>query len=164
MEKRDLYDINRKLTGEYIYAGDTVPKDRYYLIVIIFIQNDNGDFLMQKRSLSKGNKWATTGGHPKMGESSLTGIYSEVKEELGIDISNYSSIKLFKSVKDDDCFIDFYYLNANIDITKLKLQEEEVESVQWYSLDEIENLIKNNQFHSTHIIPYRYCQEYLMIK
>ena len=46
MEKRDLYDINKNLTGETIYKGEQIPKDRYILVVLIFIQNSKGEFLI----------------------------------------------------------------------------------------------------------------------
>ena len=29
MEKRDLYDINRRLTGKTIYIGDAIPEGSY---------------------------------------------------------------------------------------------------------------------------------------
>ena len=86
MEIRDLYDINRNLTGETIKKGDPIPPNRYILVVLSFIQNSKGEFLIQKRSIQKDGKYGSTGGHPKSGESSEQGIITEIKEELGIDI------------------------------------------------------------------------------
>lgn len=164
MEKRDLYDRNKKLTGKFIYKGDKVPKDSYYAVVVIFIQNSEDSFLIQKRSAVKGGKWATTGGHPKAGETSITGLYTEVAEELGLDISNESNIELFKTIFDEDCFVDLYYLKKDINIDSLKLQEEEVSDVMWATKDEIETLIINNEFHNSHIKMYRDCLDYLNSK
>lgn len=48
MELRDLYDENKNLTGETIYKGEEVPKGRYYITVVVFIQNSNNEFLLQK--------------------------------------------------------------------------------------------------------------------
>ena len=39
----DLYDENKILTGETIYKGQEVPKGRYYITVVVFIQNDKND-------------------------------------------------------------------------------------------------------------------------
>ena len=86
MEKRDLYDKNRNLTGETIFKGEVTPEGRYIVVVLVFIQNSDGRFLIQKRSEVKNGKYATTGGHPKSGENSVQGIISEVKEEIGIEI------------------------------------------------------------------------------
>lgn len=84
MEKRDLYDKKRNLTGETIYKGEVVPEGLYIVVVLIYIQNSKGEFLLQKRSKRKNGLWATTGGHPKSGEDSIQGILAEIKEEIGI--------------------------------------------------------------------------------
>ena len=47
MEKRDLYDENKELTGETIYKGQIVPKGKYYITVII--QNENNKFFIPKK-------------------------------------------------------------------------------------------------------------------
>jgi len=54
-----LHDENKKLTGETIYRGQDVPKGRYYITVVIFIQNNKNQFLLQKRVKKKDGKWAT---------------------------------------------------------------------------------------------------------
>ena len=53
MEKRDLYDKNRNLTGKTIYKGESVPEGSYIIVVLIYIQNSKGEFLLQKRSANK---------------------------------------------------------------------------------------------------------------
>ena len=135
MELRDLYDENKELTGETIYKGQDVPKGRYYITVVVFIQNSKNEFLIQKRVKKKDGKWATTGGHPVSGETSKQGIITEIKEELGVDIVK-ENIKLFKTIKTEDDFVDIYYLKEDIDIKKIKIQKEEVEEVQWFDLEE----------------------------
>ena len=62
-EKRDLYDVNRNLTGETIFKGDPIPKGKYIVVVLVFMQNSKGEFLIQKRSLRKNGLYASTGGH-----------------------------------------------------------------------------------------------------
>ena len=86
MELRDLYNSKRILTGEVIKKEEDVPPGRYQITVVVFIENGNGEFLLQKRALRKDGRWATTGGHPVSGESSLEGIVTEIKEELGYNI------------------------------------------------------------------------------
>ena len=81
-EKRELYDINRNPSGVIIYKGESIPEDLYEMMVSIFIENSDGELLIQKRSEDKGGKWATTGGHPKAGESCLEGIVNEVYDKL----------------------------------------------------------------------------------
>ena len=51
MEKRDLYDSNRNLTGETIYKGEQTPDGKFIVVVLIFIQNSEGKFLIQKEEV-----------------------------------------------------------------------------------------------------------------
>lgn len=158
MEKRDLYDINKNLIGKSIYKDDEIPNNTYILVVVIFIQNDNNEFLIQKRSIDKGGKWASTGGHPKSGENSLQGILTEVKEELGIEIE---SPTLFKTANGKNTICDLYYIKKNIAIDNIKFQKEEVSNVKWASIDEINTLMNNNEFHKGHYMMFKDCLEFL---
>ncbi|MBR3133963.1 MAG: NUDIX domain-containing protein [Clostridia bacterium] len=152
MEKRDLYNIEKKLTGETILKGEEIPKKRYIIVVLVFIQNSDGKFLIQKRSERKNGKYATTGGHPKSGESSLQGIITEVQEEIGVKLSE-NDLKLYYSGRSDKerVFFDDYYIKMDIeDIKKLELQESEVSSVDWFSEKEIKQLMRENKFFKNH--------------
>lgn len=149
MEKRDLYDKNRNSLGIVINKDDDIPDGCYIMVVMIIMQNSNGDFLLQKRSELKGGKWAFTGGHPKSGESSIEGIISEVKEELGIDISS-EKIQLMKSNVFEKVIGDIYYVNMEFDLEKIVLQKEEVSDVMLASYEEILNMIKNEEFFKSH--------------
>ena len=162
MEKRDLYDENKILTGETIYKGQEVTIGRYYITVVVFIQNDKNEFLIQKRVAKKDGKWATTGGHPVSGETSKQGIITEIKEELGINVIE-NNIILFKTLKTEDDFVDIYYLKENINIDKIKIQEDELEDVKWASKQEIEKLIENGQFSESHTEFFRDCLEFLKL-
>lgn len=151
MEKRDLYDINKNLTGETIFKGEPIPKDRYIMVVLIFIQNSKGEFLIQKRSPQKDGSYASTGGHPKTGETSVQGMLTEIKEEIGLDLLP-KDIKLYYSDRDDDenVFFDLYYMKKDIDISTLTLQKEEVDFVEWDSLEEIDRLKAEGKFKISH--------------
>ena len=162
MEKRDLYDENKILTGETIYKGQEVPKGRYYITVVVFIQNDKNEFLIQKRVAKKDGKWATTGGHPVSGETSKQGIITEIKEELGINVIE-NNIILFKTFKTEDDFVDIYYLKENVNIDKIKIQEDELEDVKWACKEEIEKLIENGQFSESHTEFFRDCLKFLKL-
>ena len=152
MEKRDLYDIDRNFTGETIYKGESIPNGKYIVVVLAFIQNNDGKFLIQKRSKIKNGKFATTGGHPKAGETSIKGIISEVKEEIGLEITS-NDLKLFYTGRSDTkkVFWDDYYIKMDVpDIQSLVLQKEEVESVCWLSIDEIKSLMDEGKFFKNH--------------
>ncbi len=152
MEKRDLYDINRKPTGKTIFKGDPIPEGNYILVNLVYIQNNEGKFLIQKRSVAKNGKFATTGGHPKEGETSLEGIMTEIKEEIGLDV-NPKELKLYFSDRFDSeqVFADAYYLKMDVpNIEDLILQKEEVDSVHWFTADDIRSLMKEGKYFKNH--------------
>ena len=145
MEVRDLYDKNKNVTGLTFKKGEKVPEGYYYLLVGLLIENDKGEFLLQRRSPDKGGKWAGTGGHAKAGQTSLEAVIDETKEELGIDISKENIIN-FENVKEGNVFCDFYYVKANIDLKDIVIQEEELSEVGYFSREEINKLIEKNDF------------------
>ncbi|MCR5146059.1 MAG: NUDIX domain-containing protein [Clostridia bacterium] len=152
MEKRDLYDENRNLTGKTIYKGEEIPEGSYIIVVLVFIQNSEGKFLIQKRSERKNGLYATTGGHPKSGEDSVQGIITEVKEEIGVDLK-LEDLQLYFGGRSEEerVFWDDYYVKMDIsNIENLQLQEEEVASLHWFSIDEIKDLMKNDLFFKNH--------------
>lgn len=151
MEIRDLYDINGNLTGETIKKGDPTPPNRYILVVLSFIQNSKGEFLIQKRSEQKNGKYGSTGGHPKSGESSDQGIITEIKEEIGLDILPEELDLIFAGREDSEqVFFNVYYIKRDFDIDSLTLQKDEVDFVEWMTLDKIKKLIDEGLFMSSH--------------
>lgn len=151
MEKRDLYDINKKLTGETIYKDEKIPANRYILVVLVFIQNSQGKFLIQKRSKQKDGKYASTGGHPKTGETSIDGMITEIREELGLTVKPEELELIFSGQENaKQVFFDIYYMRKDFNISDLKLQKEEVDFVEWLSFKEVETLIKKDLFLESH--------------
>ena len=92
------------------------------------------------------------GGHPKSGESSLQGILTEIKEEIGLSLLPCEP-KLIYSGREDSkqIFFDIYYIKKDFELKDLTLQKEEVESVTWNSVSEIKDLIDNNLFLDNHV-------------
>ena len=163
MEKRDLYDKKRNLTGKTIYKGESVPEGSYIIVVLIYIQNSKGEFLLQKRSARKNGLWATTGGHPKSGEDSIQGILTEVKEEIGVNLNPEKLVKYYGGRSEKErVFWDDYYIKMDVDnIEKLKLQEEEVEKVGWFSIDEIKKMNDEWKFFRNHYEEFEVLMDWL---
>ena len=151
MEKRDLYNKDRELIGETIYKGEPIPEGKYIIVILVMIQNSKGEFLIQKRSKRKGGKYAATGGHVKTGETSIEGMMAEIQEEIGLIVKPEELELIFSGREDEQqVFFDLYYMKKDFEISNLVLQEEEVESVSWKTIEEIEELKKKDMFLINH--------------
>ena len=153
-EYTDLYDENKKITDKKIFRKKgcklNVPKGYYNIVVLAFIKNSKGEFLLQKTSKNKGSVWAVTGGHVKSGSTSFNCVIDEINEELGILIDE-NDIKFFKTYKYETAFKDVYYIEKDIDVNSLVYEKEEVECAKYFTVDEINELINNNELRKTNI-------------
>ena len=152
MEFWDLYDIDRRATGEMHPRGERMPEGRYHLVVHVVIFNTQGEMLIQQRQPFKEgwpNMWdVTVGGSAIAGDTSRTAAQRETLEEIGlrIDLSN----ELPKVVLPFDTgFDDIYILTMDLDPATLTLQESEVQAVRWASKEDVLALLDTEQF-----IPY----------
>ncbi|WP_017472916.1 NUDIX hydrolase [Amphibacillus jilinensis] len=152
MEIWDIYDKDRRLTGETIERGASLKQQDYHLVVHVCIFNTNGEMLIQQRqSFKKGwsNLWdITVGGSAVSGDTSQLAAEREVFEEIGYAI-NLSNCRPSLTIHADDAFDDIYLLEEDLDIKQLKLQYEEVQNVKWATEQEIISLVNENKF-----IPY----------
>lgn len=146
----EVLDERGRYTGKIETRENCNKMGLWHKSVCLFIINSNNQVLLQKRSANKKtwpNTWdVTAGGNVLAGEFGFQAIIRECKEELGIEL-NKNDITFLGSVistKNNNYFNEYYVANKEIDITKLKLQEEEVSDVKWIDEDEIIQRIKNN--------------------
>ena len=110
IEYLNLYDENGNLCEEKGIRGEKT--DKYKGISSIFIENSKGEFLLQKTSASRNSIYATTGGHVQYGSNFYETIIREVKEELGLDISNEKIIEI-ETIARYPYLKKIYYLKTN---------------------------------------------------
>lgn len=159
MELLDLYDKNLKRTGMTIERGQHVPFGYMIPIVAVLVYNDQGQYLIQKVAQSKGNYYASTAGHVQSGETDFTkAMMREMEEEIGLKVSK-EELKLVKIRRYEYKFTFLYLMKSNVPVSMLRLQKDEVESVQWMSLDEIESLCQQGLFNRTHYRLLHDCKE-----
>ena len=151
-EKWDLYDIERVKTGETIERGKSLPPNRYHLVIHVCVFGSDGRMLIQQRQPFKegwSNMWdVTVGGSAVSGDTSQTAAEREVMEEIGLPIS-LDGERPRITINFDVGFDDIWCVNRDVDISKLKLQYEEVQAVKWATKEEILAMIDSGEF-----IPY----------
>ncbi len=154
MEYLGIYDNEGKPTGRKVVRGDKNIKlndNEHIAVSIIFIENDKGEFLIQKASKEKGSYFSSTGGHIDFGETPSSTIKREIEEELGVNVDN-DVIEERGFFNNDKSLIFLYYLKKNIDLNKVVLQKEEVDYVQYMTIDEIKKIIKENKMLKSHAL------------
>ena len=165
MEYLQLFDENKNMLKETIARDNklNVKNGNYFMIVLLFIENDKHEFLIQKTSKESKSVYAVPGGHVSYGDDNITTVIKEAKEELDLELVK-DEIILIASEKLDIAYCDIFYVHKNIPIEDFKLQKEEVDSVYWMREEEINNLIKEDKFRKSNIDKYYKVLEYLKEK
>ena len=147
----DILDKNGRRTGKTIIRGKRgLGKGEYHLVVHIWIVNDRGEFLIQKRSDKRPlmpGEWAATGGSAFSSESSRHAAARELNEEMGIRLGR-KDLKLVKRMLRKFSLTDIWAARCNVDVDNLNLQTEEVAKAKWVSADELKTMIRNGEFHN----------------
>lgn len=152
MELLDVYDDNGMRTNKVVKKtckDSEFAKGEHIAVAIIYIENSNGEFLIQKTSKQRGSRYSSTGGHIKHNEDPIDTIKREVREELGIDITNDNIIDLGCLVFDFPVRFIFY-LRKDIELSDIVLQKEEVESVSYMDTNKLMEFIKKGLMHRAH--------------
>lgn len=148
-EEWDLYDAERRLTGETMLRGGEVPPGRFHLVIHVCIFDEAGRMLIQRRQTFK-HGWPglwdmTVGGAARRGENSRQAARRELREELGLDM-DFTFIRPRMTLCFERGFDDVFILNASPDISSLRLQPEEVMDARWATMDEVFALLDAGQF------------------
>lgn len=155
MEMFDVLNEYGEFTGKIASREECHKKGYWHRAVYAFIIDNNGMILLQKRSENKKlwpNMWdVTVGGHVDSGEFGRQALIREVREELGIQISD-DDIKYIvgsTSINRQENIINKHYnecylITKNVDISNITVQKEEVEDVKYFSKEELLKRINNN--------------------
>lgn len=157
----EMIDILDETTGNL--TGKVVSKNEAHKtglwhgsIHILIVNKDKTKTLLQKRCAQKKlypNIWdIAVGGHISAGETPFNSATRELQEELGLDINDYDIVEADR-IKEQltnngiisNEFVSIYIIYGDIDISKIKLQEEEVSEAKWVSKQELNELIKKRE-------------------
>jgi len=145
----DLYDGAGQKTGKVHLRGTKVPEGCFHKVVHIWVQNSNGELLMQKRSDKVDNCpgiWAATGGSVVAGEEPLTSAMRELSEELGIMVTA-EELRYCLMVRRKDAFCYVYLLRKDLETEELTLQEAEVADATWMTWDAMTKMVEERTMH-----------------
>ena len=148
MEYHDFVDEDDVVIGSALH-DDVYTKALPHRIVHVLLFNDKGEMALQLRSKNESFcplHWSTAvGGHVQAGESYEEAARREYQEELGLvsdlvfqDIFLYTDARMKK----------FLGVFRSVYSGPFQVNPEEVEKVEYFNLDAIKNMIKNEEkFH-----------------
>lgn len=157
MAKEIIDELNDK--GEVIgqIDKDLAHKEgRLHKAIHLWILNKKNEVLLQYRCKDKKlypNTWdVSVGGHVSQGEDTKTACLREAKEELGIDIKE-KDLEYITTLREELLYedinsqelVDVFMIRKDIKLKDIKLQEEEVGSVKYVTVNELFELIDSNK-------------------
>ncbi|NQZ84148.1 MAG: NUDIX hydrolase [Nanoarchaeales archaeon] len=138
---------------------ELIEKKDYRRTSIALIMNDDGKLLMalnprvnstDSKNIDKDTYKFPQGGI-ELGEEPIQALYREMDEELGLNIDSYS-----EDIQKLNDYISYWFINTdkadyeiklhpflinvgNLDISKLKVDPEEIKELKWVKPKEVEN-------------------------
>lgn len=152
MEYFDVYNIKGNKLNKQVKRGTPLNKDEYFMIVHVWIENNQGQFLIQKRAKKSDPnpfQWATTTGSALAGEKAIDTAIRETKEELGLMLNKQTlkQLGIITSTRAKyQTITHVFHTKLQVSLDELRLDKDEVLDVTWATLSEIKTMIKNNTF------------------
>jgi len=152
MEYFDVYDEKGYYLNKVVSRGTRLKEGEFFLVVHVWIENDEGKFLIQKRAKKSDpipHQWAITSGIPNSGEKPLDAALRETREELGAELDKSKLKKRAQIVSAHgkyNTITHVYHTYQNIALENLELDKREVCDVKYARLDEILSMVESGDF------------------
>ena len=142
----DIYDKNRSFQNRTIKRGDPFKEGEYYICCEVWLLNSKGEMLITQRHPSKkaGGLWEFVGGGVLAGETTAQAAAREVKEEIGIALTE-SELSLLHVYKQRNYFMDIYIVKKDVNIRDIVLDKNETIDAKWVSKEELQTMIEQQK-------------------
>lgn len=151
----DIYDAKRARMGKTVpREGAFMAEGEFMLYVLAVVGDRQGRYLITQRSQEKHwapGSWEVTGGGVLAGETSQQAVVREVREEVGLDVSDqplvpaysYENVDLERG---DNYIVDIYHFQLDVDESDVVLQDSEAVAFAFASWDDIAALAEEGRF------------------
>lgn len=153
----DILDENGKKTFKVKERSKVHRDGDWHKAVHIWIVNDKGELLLQRRSPNKDSDPnmldISCAGHLSHGDDSITGALRELKEELDLDVDR-NDLRYITTLKrspyHDDGFVDnefddMYILYTTKLISDMNIQKEELSEILYVSYDKFKDMVRDRK-------------------
>lgn len=148
----DIVDENDEVIGR-VERSECHKKNLIHKAVIIFIFNDEGKLLLQKRSkfkdLYKSYWTGSASGHVDSGESYIDAAKRELKEELGIKLPLKQSFFIKVRQKIDSENIRLFIGESN---GPFNFNKKEIKKIGFFTIAKIKKMIKGGENFTPHFL------------
>jgi isopentenyl-diphosphate Delta-isomerase len=145
----DIVDENNKPLGITKMKSEAHKKGLWHRAAHVWIYNSKNEILLQLRAKDKefdADRWdLSAAGHVAAGEDPLSTALREMKEELGLaaraEDLEFMKIRVCRKVYSGLTNNEFQYVYSmgfEGDISGLKIQEEEVQAIQFIPLKQVQ--------------------------
>lgn len=143
----DIYDKNRIFQNRTILRGAPFQEGDYYVSCEVWFINSKGEMLITLRNPNKkaGGLWEFVGGGVLAGETTAQASVREVKEEIGVDITEAELTYLYE-YKHKNYFMDIYSVNKDVNIKDMVLDPTEATDAKWVTKEELQKIIDSGEF------------------
>lgn len=151
----DICDENNNLLDIQKMKSEAHKDGLWHRAAHIWIYNSQGEVLLQLRASEKllyPDMWdISAAGHVSAGEDPVISGLRELEEEIGLKVEKEAldfwmirkTSSVFREIKNNE-FYYVYFLKFDGDISQLKLQVEEVQQIQFFAMNQIEEELKAN--------------------
>ena len=154
MELWDLYDANRRKTGQDHVRGEAIPAGCYHLVVHVWIRNSAGQYLISQRSASRKSfplMWETVGGSVLKGEDSLAAAVREAEEEVGLKLEPAGGRRMFTKLREEyrgeryADILDVWLWEYDGPVDLAAATTEEVAQTRWMNVEQVRQLYESGK-------------------
>ncbi len=145
-----VLDENGNITGVEATKKEVHEKHLWHQEVAIFIINNEGKILLQKRSNNvhyNNGKWGMVANHVGATQTLIEALIQKAKEEINFNIDP-SSIRYLTMLKRNEereqRFTYFYYIKADIKDDDIKLNTYLATDKKWFEFYELQKLMLTN--------------------
>ena len=167
MEYLETFSKNGKKTGKVEKRSIIHQRGFWHRVVHIWIYNNKGEILIQKRSLKKDVfpcKWdISAAGHIDVGESPIEAAIRETAEELGIILKerdlnyigklNISFLDNKNNVKDNEITYIFSHL-TKLEIYNFKIDTSEISEIKYIKIGKLIEQLQDSKGAMYNFVPF----------